>query len=196
VLDGQVTYRDRQALADSLVGTDLDALEEVEEAAGAAFARLRSARRRPLGPEDPDGVRRHLVAEAEWVRTRVRRFLADREPLDHGEVGRLVAATTVIDVRDVAWAEMSRADAGGHVELWSDVVRRTPGELLAAPSALLGFAAWLAGDGALAWCALERCHEADPDYSMAGLIGQVLTEAIPPTTWRPIPAEDLTLFAG
>jgi hypothetical protein len=91
---------------------------------------------------------------------------------------------------------MTRADAGGHVELWRDVVRRTPLDLLAAPAALLGFAAWLAGDGALAWCAVERSQQAEPDYSLAGLLAEALVNAIPPTSWEPIPVHDLTLFAG
>jgi hypothetical protein len=107
-----------------------------------------------------------------------------------------VAATLDVDVRDVAWAEISRADASTHVELWRDVVRRTPLDLLAAPAALLAFAAWLAGDGALAWCAVERSQESDPDYSMTALVAQALVAAMPPSTWQPISPGDLPLFAG
>ena len=58
------------------------------------------------------------------------------------------------------------------MDLWRDVVRRAPADLRAAPAALLGFAAWLSGDGALAWCAVECALEAEPDYSLAGLLTQ------------------------
>jgi hypothetical protein len=196
VLEGRVTFDSRRDLADSLVGTDLDALDAVAAAVDEAVARAKAATRHPLGMEAPEGARRHLVAEGIWVRERVRRFVASAEPLDDQEVGRLAVAMADIEVRDVAWAEMTRFNARTHVELWRDVVRRTPRDLLAAPAALLAFAAWLSGDGALAWCAVERCQEAEPDYTMAGLVAQALTAAVHPATWQPIPAGELPLFAG
>lgn len=181
VLDGQVTYRSRQELADSLVGNDPDETEQVEQAADLVA---------------PGETRQHLVTEGLWVRSRVRRFVETGEPLDVDEAGRMLVALRSVEVRDVAWAEMSRADARTHLELWRDLVRRTPLHLAAAPAALLAFAAWLAGDGALAWCAVERCQEAEPDYSLAALLTQALTAAVDPATWTPLLAEDLTLFAG
>jgi hypothetical protein len=196
VLEGKVTFANREALADSLVGTDLDALEAVAEAADEARRRNRAAARHPLGAASPEGARTHRVTEGYWVRARVRRYLRTREPLDAHDAGRMVVAIADVEVRDVAWAEMTRTDAADHVELWRDVVRRTPLDLLAAPSALLAFAAWLAGDGALAWCAVERCHEAAPGYSMAGLVSQALVGAMHPSVWTPIPGDDLPLFAG
>ena len=75
-------------------------------------------------------------------------------------------------------------------------MRRAPLEVLAPPATLLAFAAWLAGDGALAWCALDRAREADPDYSMAALVERALTCAVPPSTWEPLTEQHLTLFAG
>ena len=66
-----------------------------------------------------------------------------------------------------------------------------------APAAtLLAFAAWLSGDGALAWCALDRARTADPDYSMAALVERALTCAVPPSSWEPLTEESLSLFAG
>jgi Domain of unknown function (DUF4192) len=196
VLDGRVTFDSRSDLADSLVGTDLDAIEAVQEGVDEAVRGLAADSRHPLGMESPEGLRAHLMTEGYWVRQRVRRYVQTGEPLDNAEAGRLVAATVNIDVRDVAWAEMTRADARAHVELWRDIVRRTPPDLLAAPAALLAFAAWLAGEGALAWCAVERCHEVDPDYSMATLVSQALVAALHPSAWQPVPAGDLPLFAG
>jgi hypothetical protein len=195
VLDGKVTYLSRRALADSLVGTDLEAVESVGTAADEAMRRFGVANRSPLGPA-ADGSRAHRMAEGLWARDRVRRYVRTGEPLDHDEVGRMVVAMLDIEVRDVAWAEMTRADARLHVELWRDVVRRTPLDLLAAPAALLAFAAWLAGEGALAWCAVERCQEADPGYSLATLVAQALEGARHPSVWSPVPPEDLPLFAG
>ena len=179
VLDGRVTLESRDEVAATLVGTDLAAVEAVGAAAGEA------------GPLVP-GNRR---SEARWVRSVVRRALGGaRDRLTDAEAGRLVAACRDVGVRDVAWAQMSREDARRHVELWRDVVRRCPTDLLAAPASLLAFAAWLAGDGALAWCALDRSALADPDYRMAGLVAHMLEHALPPSSWTPLPESALPVL--
>lgn len=196
VLDGRVTLDSREALAASLVGADTADQAAVGAAADEAVLRFRNAARHPLGHDNEEGARNHLVAEGYWVRDRVRRYLATGEPLDAQEAGRMAVAMVNIAVRDVAWSEMDHDNASRHVELWRDLVRRAPLDLLAAPAALLGFAAWLTGNGALAWCAVDRCREAEPDYSLAGLLGSALLAAIPPSTWTPVPAEDLPLFAS
>ncbi|HET7388064.1 MAG TPA: DUF4192 domain-containing protein [Nocardioidaceae bacterium] len=196
VLDGRVTYRSRAELAESLVGNDLDEIERVQELAADALDRAAASARHPLGGLAPQGTSAFLVAEGHWVAHRVRRFLDDEQRLDTAEVGRLLAALSVVDVRDVAWAEMSRDNATAHVALWRDVVRRSPLDLLAPAAALLGFAAWLSGSGALAWCAVERAFASDPDYSLASLLSHALENAVPPSTWQPLDREALKLFAG
>ncbi|MGH3443995.1 MAG: DUF4192 domain-containing protein [Nocardioidaceae bacterium] len=182
VLDGKVTYGSRAELAESLIGNDPDEVERVQEAAADALRRA--------------GSRSFLVAEGHWVAQRARRFLDDEQRLDTEEVGRLLAAVSVTEVRDVAWAEMTRDNAPGHVALWRDVVRRAPLDLLAPAASLLGFAAWLSGSGALAWCAVERAFTSDPDYSLATLLSQALEDAVPPSTWTPLDRDLLSLFAG
>ena len=73
---------------------------------------------------------------------------------------------------------MTRAVAPAHVGFWTDVVRRAPDDLLAAPAALLAFAAWLAGHGALAWCAVDRCQAVQPDYALAARVAGLLVDAV------------------
>ena len=48
------------------------------------------------------------------------------------------------------------------------------------------FAAWLAGHGALAWCAVDRCAEADARL-LAGRPGRatLLEHGVPPSAWEP-----------
>ncbi len=196
VLDGQVVLRNRRELAESLAGADPAAIAAVEQATGRALSRGQAATRHPLGPPDPEQAWAFAVAEGVWVRERVRRFLGDGRPVSEEDAGRLLAAMRTIDVRDVAWAEMSRDNAAKHVRLWRDLVQRSPEDFVAAPAALLGFAAWLTGDGALAWCAVDRCLQVEPGYRLAGLLSTALVNAVPPSTWRPIPKEELALFAG
>ena len=196
VVEGRVVHDSREALRDSLVGTDLDEIEAVTDAMEVALTRMQAAARHPLGPEKPSGLREHLVQEGRWLQHRIRRFVKDRERLDTHDVGRMLVAMVRIDVRDVAWSEITRADARVHVDLWADVVRRSPHAALPAPASLLAFAAWLSGDGALAWCAIDRAQDADPGYSLAGLVAQTLACAMPPSSWQPLTPDMLTLFAG
>ena len=196
VVDGQVILDSRQALRDSLLPGDPDEVEAVTHAMDVAADRLLAATRLPLGEPDPAGHRAHLVREGRWLQHCVRRFLADGHRLDAHDIGRMLVAMVSVEVRDVAWAEMTRRNADAHVDLWRDVVRRSPLDSLAAPAALLAFASWLAGNGALAWCAVERSQEADPGYRMAGLVTQALAGAVPPSSWKPLAPEALTLFAS
>jgi hypothetical protein len=192
VVEGTVVLGSRRELADTLVGTDSADASLVQQRVDGAAGRLREA----LGRKDTTG-RAQLVHEGRWVRHRVRRFLGDMQRLDANDVARLSVLLAVsLELRDVAWAEMTHANAPGHVDLWRDVVRRAPLDLRAAPAALLGFAAWLSGNGALAWCAVDCAQEAEPGYGLAGLLAEALAGAVPPSAWSPVPPGSLSLFAG
>jgi len=151
------------------------------------------------------GSREELAATVEPDLDRVAAIqdaLADAEPLNHAGLDRLLTrglrcgtiedpddlASLLLSLerpksRDRAWSVMTRDDAPDHVALWTQVVRAAPPDLVAHPAAVLGFAAWLAGSGALAWCALDRCLDRDPDNTLGGLVATMLSEAVPPTLW-------------
>ncbi len=190
VFQGQVVHRDRTELADSLVGTDEDAAEAVALAA-TRFADL------ALGWGESDEPARALLRdEARWLQRCVRGRVADGHHLSAADAGRLLVLTSLVPTRDVAWAEITRETSGAHVELWRNLVRRSPRDLLPGVTSLLAFAAWQHGDGALAWCAIDRCLEVDPDYSMAHCVAEVLTRAVPPRVWDQILEADLAVFNG
>jgi hypothetical protein len=105
------------------------------------------------------------------------------------EMAELAVLADLTPVRDVAWALITHASAREHAELWAQVARHAPGELSAAPLALAGFASWLHGDGAAAWCAVERCLREHPGYSMCLLLAEALHRALPPGAWSPPPAD-------
>jgi uncharacterized protein DUF4192 len=67
---------------------------------------------------------------------------------------------------------------------WADIVRRADGPWLPAPASLLAFTAWQAGDGTLANIALDRALAADPGYSMALLLRDILAAGVPPSQAR------------
>jgi Domain of unknown function (DUF4192) len=79
---------------------------------------------------------------------------------------------------------MDPAYNDAHRRLWTDLLRRLPADLAAAPAALLAFTAWQGGDGAMASIAIERALAADPEYSMALLIADALHAGLPPSAAR------------
>ena len=177
VVDGRVTLESRAELAAGLLPDDPPTVEAVDRATRALDR---------AGPESD-------AAEAAWLDDALGRRLAGR-PWTDEEVARLLVDVRDLRLRDRAWLRMSRDNASAHVEVWRDVVRRCPTHLLPAPACLLAFGAWLAGHGALAWCALDRCREADEDYRLAGLIATLLDNAVPPSSWDP--PEDLPDLAS
>lgn len=190
VFEGQVVHRDREELADSLVGTNED------DAVAVALAATRFADLVATSAEGQESAHGFLRTEARWLQRRIRARIDDSCQLDAVDAGRLLVLASLVPTRDVAWAEIERETSASHVQLWRELVRRCPHHLLPGASSLLAFAAWQHGDGALAWCAIDRCLEVDPDYSMAHCVAEVLTRAVPPSVWEQIREDELPVFKG
>ncbi len=167
VVEGAVIHRSRAELAGSLAGVP-EEVARVQKLVPAALSRLAGR----VGP-----------AEARWVADTIREAVASERSLEPVEVARLVTGLTEPTLRDEAWMQITRAGSARQVTLWTDVLRRTPHELVPAPACLLAFSAWLSGQGALAWCALDRCQEVAPGFPMAEPIAMALDRAVPPRTW-------------
>jgi hypothetical protein len=102
------------------------------------------------------------------------------------ELARVLLGLQEGEGRDAAMAVMSREAAMAHVRLWTDAVQRAPAELADAPAAVLAVAAWLAGHGALAWCAVDRSRAVGPGLTLASLVADLLTRAVPPSAWSQV----------
>ena len=109
-----------------------------------------------------------------------------RRPTTRRRPGCCAPSGPTCDARDAAWSELRRDDAKHHVELWTDLLRRAPDDLAGSAAAVLGMAAWVAGHGALAWCAVDRAEAADPDNSLARLVADLLAAAVPPSAWEEV----------
>jgi Domain of unknown function (DUF4192) len=160
VFDGRVTHPSREALR-ATIAPDADAVRQVEPTI--------------------DGA---PVLAAGTLVALVRRHMEHGTTFSGPELASVAVTVLSGDRRDEAWGWLSRGDARRAVELWTDAVRRLPTTHVAGPAAVLAFAAWLVGDGALAWCAVDRCREAHPAHSLAGLVAQLLESATSPDTWE------------
>ncbi len=167
VLDGRVTHGSRDDLAATL---------EPSPTGVAAVASL-VASRPPPDPSDASAV----LAEGTWAQGLVVRHIEAVGTASDVEAARLLVAMRSLRVRDAAWSAITRARSRAAVGFFTDLVRRAPGDLLPAAAALLAWSAWQAGDGALAWCAIDRAHDVDPDYGLSGLVAEALERAVPPS---------------
>jgi hypothetical protein len=165
VFDGRVTHPSREALR-ATIAPDRAAVRRTEPELADA---------RPL----PAGMLEALV----------RRHLSAGTTFSGAELASVAVTVAAGDRRDPAWAWLTRPEARRAVDLWSDAVRRLPTSHVAAPAAILAFAAWLVGDGALAWCAVDRSCEAAPEHSLARLVAQLLDSATPPDAWAQLRPE-------
>jgi len=121
--------------------------------------------------------------EGLWALARMQRFHRDGLKLSDADAARLLVAVESIPTRDRLWLDMNRGNAGSHVALWTDMTKRAPNEVRAAPASLLGFASWLSGQGALAWCALDQVPE-DKPYTLANLVAAAVQSGMHPREWE------------
>lgn len=128
------------------------------------------------------------------IRQLVSRVLRTDGPTE-AEAGEIAVLARDIGVRDEAWAMMSRQDAEAYVALWRRVVAVSVWPYEAAPLAMLGWAGWLDGNGALLNCCIERLEQVAPDYSLLELCRQISHNAIPPQYLDEI-ADELRAVSG
>ena len=178
-----VTARpDRAALAASLAPPAGPAAEPVSQATERALRRAAEFIAAPAG--EADGLRRFVEAGREAVRAAIGIYRRGGQITDHDQLAWLAVTLADLRVRDDAWARMEPKFRAAHQRLWTDVVRHAREPYVPAPASLLAFVAWQSGEGALANIAIERALAADPDYSMAHLIGQATDAGLPPSAAR------------
>jgi hypothetical protein len=177
VFAGQVALPDRAALTAQVAPLDGPPRVAMRQAVDRAERRLAT-----LLSEAPEadllGGRALRRAGTSAVRAA---FRAQRrgERLTDDEVAWLTLLLTHLPIRDHAWERTDGRERD--IALWTDVLRRAARDLIAAPGSLLAFAAWRAGQGALAAVALERVLQAHPDYSLGLLLDDLLRRGVPPS---------------
>jgi hypothetical protein len=178
---GQAVLPDREALAATLAPPAGQHAESIHAAARRAEDRARQL----TATASPRAARRLLIdhgrsAVAEAIST----YRDGATITSDDQLAWLALTLAALPVRDDAWARMDPAHTDAHRRLWTDVTRRAPDPYLPAPASLLAFTAWQSGNGTLANLALDRALAADPDYSMALLLREILAAGVPPSQAR------------
>ncbi len=128
-----------------------------------------------------------LVAEESWtaVRDAVDRVAPGSVgSLPDHDVARVAWGLRDLAVRDLAMGLVLGAAAAGAEVLWTELTRRVPPPLDAAPATLLAVTAWVRGDGAMANVALDRALRSDPGHSLAQLLRTALDACFRPADVR------------
>ena len=184
---GLVAYPDRAALArtlDPVTGAAARSMDQATSRARERAAGLLAPTSSSPGPGGK-GRTRLLVEEGRRaVREAISTYRAGGRLLDDDVVAWLTVVLSHLAVRDDAWARMDPGHRAAHLRLWTDVARRAAPAYLPAPASLLAFTAWQSGDGALANIAIDRALAADPGYSLAQLLRDIMDAGVPPSAAR------------
>ncbi len=123
--------------------------------------------------------------ESQDLRLLMRRTVqaAIRGPMLPRDIALLALLALDIEARDSAWLMMDRTNAQDHLTVWLTVARAMKESLAAGPAVLAGMAAWLSGNGALAWCCVDRAQDEFEGYGFAGLLAEILDQALHPDNW-------------
>lgn len=171
VLEGQVVHASREEMAATLAPVRDEGHDRMLEAAMRYAEGL---------PGETDLLVARLGEDLAWMEKRVRRYLRDDRPLPPAVAGKLLVLSQQLVPRDRLRQLIDREQARRHVEVWTQMVRWCPESLIAGPGTVLAYAAWMAGDGALAWCALDRVLAVEPHDPFALHLADLLSDAVPP----------------
>jgi hypothetical protein len=157
-----------------------------------------------IAPDDEDALARRTVlleqvsvAGAEDAVARGRELLGeliDRQTIepssvDDQQVVDLALALSVPEIRDGRLGSAFTERAPVAERLWIELTRRVPVPHRAEPACLLGFSAYVRGDGALAGMALDRAMDAYSGHRLAHLLRCALDSGFPPGEMRAILSE-------
>ncbi|GAA3279703.1 DUF4192 family protein [Dactylosporangium vinaceum] len=188
-LAGLVAMPSRETVAELFegpVGPALAAIEDAGDRANLRVLRLAAGR-------DPAGIRAAVVAAGRVaLEAALTRYAAD-EALDDDELAWLQVLLHVLDFRDRAWERLDRDTrcTGNpaietHRRFWMDMVRRCEPSAVAPAATLLSYLSWRTGNGLHAALALDRAFAADPGYTGAGLMAEILGRGLSPAELPPI----------
>jgi hypothetical protein len=177
VFSGHVVEDDRAALARRLDPTRSPGMAAACEEVGDELARRTALEGWDAVVEEAWDALLAAVDDAGTARA---------APLSDRQVARLAWGLRDTDVRDRALTLALGDREPAAQALWTELTRRAPTPLDAAPATLLAVSAWLRGDGALANLALDRALGSEPSHTLAGLMRTALDACLPPDVVREV----------
>ncbi|WP_084501741.1 DUF4192 domain-containing protein [Nocardia xishanensis] len=179
VLDGRPILRSRSELTDR-VAVDAALCAEVGAELDSAVAVARDRFARAVRHDELPGYRRRSLEHVLWQVANIESGALLTAP----EIAEIVAALRDRVVRDAMFALAAGDHAAAAERLWLTLARGSSGSDRAEFAALLGYSAYLRGDGPFAGIALEAALDADPSNAMAILLETALRAGMRPEQLR------------
>ncbi|WP_378741475.1 DUF4192 domain-containing protein [Nocardia brasiliensis] len=164
----------------AIVAEDADLQQQVAALLDSAVTVARARQVMAVRRGDPSAYSRQALEYVLWQITSVE----SGEQLMAPELAELAVALRDRSVRDAMLALPVCEHAAAAETLWSLMTRAHSDTDRAEAAALLGYSAYVRGDGPLAATAFEAALRADPEHSMAQLLKTSLTIGIPPEQMR------------
>ncbi|WP_433655153.1 DUF4192 domain-containing protein [Nocardia sp. CA-128927] len=164
----------------AVVADDTGLQQQVAALLDSAMSAARERQVAAVRRGDPTAYSRQAL---EYVLWQVASVEAD-EPLTAPELAEIAVALRDRSVRDAMLALPFGDHAAAAETLWSVMIRAQSDRYRAEAAALLGYCAYVRGDGPLAGTAFEAALRADPKHSMAQMLATSLTVGIPPEQMR------------
>ncbi len=179
VLDGRPIRTSRDELL-AVVAPDPRAGAELESVLEQAEGRARLRYYRAVSRNEPAAYSRAALEMVLWSVATV--DSGDR--LEPCELADLAVALRDTTVRDALFALGDTDCAAAAETVWTLLCRATVGADRADAATLLGYSAYLRGDGPLAGVALAAALEIEPDHGIAALLETALRTGMPPREVR------------
>ncbi|PXX53422.1 uncharacterized protein DUF4192 [Nocardia tenerifensis] len=165
VLDGRPIHASRSELT-AVLAPDTELCEQVSAQVEAALENARERRVRAARHGEEDSYRRALLERVLWQVAHAESHVLPDAP----EIAGLLPALQDPKVRSTLFALAYTEQATAVEKLWLRLVQALPLHYRADAATLLGYSAYVRGDGAFAGMALDVALESDPGYEMAGLL--------------------------
>ncbi|MEV6276156.1 DUF4192 domain-containing protein [Nocardia sp. NPDC051832] len=190
VLDGRPVHASRTAMT-AVLAPDRALCEQVAAHLGAALERTRDRYVRAVRHGELDGFHRALLENVLWQIAHTAAGALPEPP----DIAELVGALREPVVRGALYALAFTDHAAAAERLWIRMVQALPGPDRADAAALLGYGAYVRGDGPFAGMALDVALTADPCHSMAGLLESGLRSGMRPEPLRRVGRSGHTMAA-
>lgn len=179
VLDGRPVRHSRDELT-ALIAPDTALCARVSAELADAKARAKDRYAAAARRGDPIGFLRGELTTVLWL-------IAGAESgaeLEPRELADLAVALRDRELRDSMFALAATAHAAAAEQIWLRLSRALDGADRAETAALLGYFAYVRGDGPFAGIALDAALTADPHHSMANLLQTALEAGMRPERLR------------
>ena len=170
---GGVVWPTRAGLVASIAAPDEERTAELEP----VFAQVSAQILEMTAERGMEEVRAETVRIFTAIHAR---YAAVRERLTDAEAARLSFGLADVLARDDVLTRGAGVESGPYLAMLGDLVRSSIPPVDGPACIVLAWAAYQAGDGALAQCALDRAARSDPDSGLGQLLAHAIEMALPP----------------